>query len=66
MRDTQTIYAPLTPVGGSVSLYRLSGPEVLSTLLALTGHSHFQPRHSYKVALRDESGGVIDPCALLV
>ncbi|MFM7630222.1 MAG: tRNA uridine-5-carboxymethylaminomethyl(34) synthesis GTPase MnmE [Alphaproteobacteria bacterium] len=66
MRDTQTIYAPLTPVGGAVSLYRLSGPEVLSTLRAVTGRSHFQPRHSYKVALRDQSGVIIDPCALLV
>lgn len=66
MRDVQTIYAPLTPLGGAVSLYRLSGPLVLPILQAMTGRIIFKARYSYKLSLNDTTGTLIDPCALVV
>lgn len=66
MKDTQTIYAPLTPSGGAVSLYRLSGSQALLAIQQMTGKSTFKGRYSYKVTLRDTEGALIDPCALVV
>ncbi len=65
MKDTDTLYAPITGRGGAVCVYRLSGPDVLSKIQALTGRVSFKPRYSYKVSLISQEGDIIDPSALV-
>lgn len=55
-----TIYAESTPQGfGGLSTIRLSGPETLSVLHALTGRDVWPP-HTQRPALIQDAAGVLD------
>ncbi|GAB6067084.1 tRNA uridine-5-carboxymethylaminomethyl(34) synthesis GTPase MnmE [Methylothermus subterraneus] len=55
------IAAPATPPGrGAVAVVRVSGPDLKSLALELTGKPNLKPRHAHYVAFLAEDGSAID------
>ncbi len=58
-RITDTIFAPATPVNGTITIVRLSGPAVRFVLETMAGAVP-RPRHMTLRSLRDSAGNVLD------
>ncbi len=59
-RVTDTIFAPATPVNGTITILRLSGPGCRFVLETMAGPTVPPPRLMTLRALRDGSGEVLD------